>query len=227
MHTRQSLSRTLRNLTLTLHLTVDTVLSVIASTRFDWRQAPASHRLQNVCRKLPRTLSYYVSWAVDPRDFFAVDGDHCGRRRIRLNPAAQKQRRNLSDLRRRRIGVLLRALGDTPQQVQASLTRHWLIDGADHPFELIEDYLSARLRHRDPHALNNRGIFYWVCNFGGTWVALPAPVRRYMADAGAHLNMLEDNSHLPRRGPRILTSAASTQPMVSIRTCRCCKPVAR
>lgn len=225
MNIRKSVNRLIRNLNLALHLSIEITLSVIASARADWRQAPAGQRLAAVCRKLPRSVRYFVGWATDPHDYFAVDGDHTGRRRSRLSAAERRQRRQLADLRRRRIGMLLRALGDTPQQVQASLTRHWLIGGADHPFDLIEDYLCTRLRHRDPYARPGL-MFWWVGEFGGTWVALPGPVRRYLAQARTHLNMLEGNSHLPRRGPRILTSATGQQPLATIRACRCCAPVA-
>ncbi len=224
MHIRKSVNRTSRNLNLALHLTVEITLSIIASARTDWRKAAVGRRLVAVCRNLLRSVRYYVSWAFDPHDYFAVDGDGAGRRRSRLNRGAQRQRRQLADLRRRRIGMLLQALGDTPQQVQASLTRQWLIGGADHPFDLIEDYLQARLRHRDPYARNGL-MFWWVCEFGGTWVSLPAPVRRYLAQARDHLHMLETHTRLPRRGPRILTCAIGQQAAAS-RTCRCCAPVA-
>lgn len=224
MHIRSSLRRIIRNLNLALHLTIETTLSVIASLRIEWRKAAAGSRLSTVVSKLPRIVSYYVGWAVDPHDYFAIDGDGKGRRRSRLNPAEKRQRRNLSDRRRRRVDVLLRALGGTPQQVQANLTRQWLIGRADHSCGLVEDYLSARLRHSDPHGMRDLLVFRWVCNVGGTWVATPAPLRRYLAGTEAHRRTLESSSHLPRRGPRTLTDAAGERTLATIRRCRCCVP---
>ncbi|HZM82163.1 MAG TPA: hypothetical protein VFC19_41115, partial [Candidatus Limnocylindrales bacterium] len=121
-----------------------------------------------------------------------------------LDPALRRQRRELADRRRRLVTMLLHALGDTADAVEASLTRHWQIAGGDIPFGLIEEYLATRLRHRDPHALIYVDAFAWTCCIGGTWVATPAAVRGYLRRAYAHEQMLRSMVARPRRGIRVL-----------------------
>jgi len=101
--------------------------------------------------------------------------------------------------------MLLHALGDTADAVEASLTWYWQIADDDVAFGLVEDYLAARLRHRDPHALIYVYVFAWACCVGGTWVATPAAVRAYLRRAYTHEQMLRS---MPARPPR--------------RRCACC-----
>jgi hypothetical protein len=99
--------------------------------------------------------------------------------------------------------MLLDALGNSPDAVRAGLTRHWQIAGDERPYGLVEDYLGARLVHRDRHAAACIDVYAWVCNVGGTWIATPRPVRRYLRHARAHERLLGSGcSRQPRRGVR-------------------------
>jgi hypothetical protein len=64
---------------------------------------------------------------------------------------------------------------------------------------------ASRLARRDRHALLHVDVFAWVCNVDGTWIATPAPVRRYLRHADAHEQMLRAvGPRQPRRGVRAL-----------------------
>jgi hypothetical protein len=187
MPIRGRLRRIIRDLNLAAHLAVHTADCIIASTRHVWRER---HRRPGTIRhELAKILRCYVGCAVDGRDSFTVDGDFTGRLPSQLPAQTRRQRRALADRRRRCVTVLLRARGDTPDAVQASLTRHWQIVGEDGPCGLIDDYLASRLVDRDRHSLLYVEVYAWVCNVGGTWIATPAAVRRYLRRAGAYERM--------------------------------------
>jgi hypothetical protein len=185
------------------YLAVQTASDIIASARHEWRTQHADAPIPALLRRLTRMCRYYLGCAVDPRTFFAVDGDHLGRRRADLDRVARQQRRSLGDLRRRHGRMLLRALGGNAGEVENTLTRHWQIVGDDLPCRLIEGYLIDRLRWRERPVHHEIDIFPWASNISGVWVATPAPVRRYLARADEHERRLRDAStgH-PHRGMR-------------------------
>src|SRR5262249_38158116 len=121
-----------------------------------------------------------------------------------------------ADRRRRHVMMLLAALGDNPDAVRASLTRHWQLAGDEWPGLLVEDYLAARLAHRDPLAAAYVDVYAWACNVGGTWIATPRPVRRPLPPAGAHERMLAPaGSRQPRRGVRAVPDRGIDQLLVA------------
>ena len=89
MPTRPALTGTAR---LRLHLVIYTVASLAAGVRRVWRGQDRIPRVDRTLRQklavLGRFLAYHLRTALDPREFFAVDGDFAGRRRGRLDPAA-------------------------------------------------------------------------------------------------------------------------------------------
>jgi len=179
MPTGSALTRTAR---LYPHLVTYTAAELAAGVRRVWRGQDRIPRVGRTLRQklavLGRFLAYHLRTALDPREFFAVDGDFAGRRRGRLDPAGRRQRRRLRDLRRRRVRVLLDALGDSPQAVAASLTRHWQTSPADHTgYPLLEDYLAARL---DRHAGHHLDVDHRLTRVGGTWLVTPPAVRGYL-----------------------------------------------
>ena len=103
--------------------------------------------------------------------------------------------------------MLLHALGDSAEAVQASRTRHWQTTGADLHLPLIEDYLANHLAHRDRHTLMYVDVFAWVCSIGGTWVATPAAVRGYLRRARAHEQTLRAIQSPAPRGVRPLPNS--------------------
>lgn len=166
-------------------------------------RGPRRRRMAKMCR-------YYFGYAVNPRTYFAVDGDGDGRRRQDLDPAARQQRRVLADLRRRHATMLLHTLGDTADAVEATLTQHWQIYGGDDALLLVEDYLLVRLRWRDRPVRHQIDIYPWASNISGVWVATPAPVRHYLDRARDHeLRLDAAYSPHPRRGVR---AAPAPQP---------------
>jgi hypothetical protein len=182
------------------HLAVQTGSDVLAGIWCECRDRSGDEPLR---RRVAKVCRYYLGWALDPRTFFAIDGDGFGRRRHELDEAARRQRRILADQRRRHAGMLLRALGDTADGVQASLTRHWRIYGGDYADLLIEDYLCLRLLWRDRPVYHQIDVYPWAANVSGVWVATPAPVRAYLRGRFEHQRRLEaaQRPH-PRRGPR-------------------------
>ncbi len=206
-------------LRLCLNLTLETATGFLDSLS-NAREHGITARRMGI-RGLWRTAMFNVGWAADPYEYFALDGVVNARRRSQLSDGQRRQRDLLADRRRRRVAVLLHALGDSPQQVKERLTRDWLHSRADHP-DLLEQYLLARLAGRDPGAGINIVEFGRVIAVGGTWVSLPAPVRAYLAEASTYERGLYQGSYLPRRGPRLLTTNI---PDSHPRRCRCCLPI--
>jgi hypothetical protein len=185
------------------YLSIQTASDIASSARHVWRDHRADTSLPKLLRRLAKMCRYYLWGAVDPLTFFDIDGDSRGRCRADLDRTARRRWRGLADLRRRRVSMLLRALGDTADQVEATLTQHWQLTGDDHPFDLAEDYLRARLRYRDPSALHYIHVFRWATMVSGVWVATPAPVRAYLRRTLQHEQQLaEAYTRRPRRGPR-------------------------
>jgi hypothetical protein len=197
------IDRTARMAVTVWYLAVQTASDIVAGARHEWRTQRPDTPAPALLRRLSRMCRYYLGCAFDPRTFFAVDGDHLGRRRADLDRVARRQRRALGDLRHRHVRMLLRALGSDADEVENTLTRHWQIVGDDLPCRLIESYLVDRLRLRDRPVHHQIDIFPWASNFSGVWVATPAPVRRYLARVDEHERRLRDAStgH-PRRGIR-------------------------
>jgi hypothetical protein len=201
MHAPLRLAAIIRTATAICYLAVQTTSDIVSGARYEWRHHNRK-ALPVLLRRLARMVRYYLAYAVDPRTLFPGDGD-TGRRRKDLDPAARRHRRALGDLRRRHAGMLLRALGDTADAVEAALTRHWQIYGNEYPFELIEDYLVIRMRWRDSPVLYPIRVFAWASDIGGVWVPTPAPVRRYLRRAIQHERRLEAAyTPCPRRGVR-------------------------
>ncbi len=184
------------------YLAVQTTSDIGRPARHVWREHH-DMPLSALLRRLAKMCRYYLGCTVDPRTFFAIDGDDRGRRRADLDRAARRQRRTLADLRRRDASMLLRALGDTVEQVEATLTRHWQLSGDDYPYQMVEDYLVTRLRWRDRPTRHQIDVYPWAANISGVWVSTPAPVRRYLRRAHLHEQRLcEAYTRHPRRGPR-------------------------
>ena len=175
------------------YLAFHTIGQIVAGMRHQRRddrarKLPWAHRL----RRLARLCRYDIGCAVDPRTFFAVDADKHGRHRRDLDRAARRHRRVLADLRRRHVSMLLRALGDNADEVQASLTRNWQRHGDDWTHLLFDDYVLPRLRWRERSAYLQIDVYAWATNVSGVWVATPAPVRRYLRRTLEHEGRLAD-----------------------------------
>ena len=208
MHIR--VGRIIRDLNLAIHVAIHTIECIIGSaTRRPWEP-----------RKLPTIIRYYIIGAIDNPDFFSIDDDpRYGHRPSQLPKQVRRQRRELADLRGRYVTVLLRALGDTPEAVQASLTRHWQISRGDAWRMLVEDYLDGRLVHRDPHVPSYVHVYPWACEVGGTWIATPRPIRRYLRHSHRYeqlLNAVVGNQ--PRRGVRVVPDSVQNRLLVAATT---------
>lgn len=194
--------RMYRTATTAWYLTIHTIGQIVAGMRHERRDdrtrtLPVVHQL----RRLARLCRYYTGCAADPRTFFAVDADTHGRCRRDVDPAARRRRRVLADLRRRHVSMLLRALGDTADEVEATLTRNWQRHGDDRTWSLVEDYLVPRLRWRERSAYLQIDVYGWATNVSGVWVATPAPVRRYLRRTVEHEGRLDDTyARRVRRG---------------------------
>ncbi|GAA4474594.1 hypothetical protein [Phytohabitans houttuyneae] len=175
-----SRQRLAQHLTLALHLSVHTVLNILAGARYMSRGDVGRARTRPVHRDLAAMLGYYVRAAVRHRACFPTDTDRRGRPNAHQRPLP----RDLVDRRRHLATGLLRALGDSQQAVQSALTRHWSATGHGVPHRLLEHYLAHQLADRGPVGVD---AYPWVCDVGGTWVATPRPVRH----ADAHERRLE------------------------------------
>jgi hypothetical protein len=59
-------------------------------------------------------------------------------------------------------------------------------------------------------------VYAWACNVGGTWIATPRSVRRYLRHANAHERMLASaGSRQPRRGVRAVPGRSLDQLLVA------------
>ena len=205
MHITPLFTRFVRTVALAAHLVLYIGSGIRFSVGYERRQrhTPWRHSETSVLRRLAVPVRYFVATAVDPRTFFTCDGDDLGRQRKDLDQVARRQRRTLADLRRRHAGMLLRALGDSADDVEAALTRDWQIYGGEEVFDLLHDYLYIRMRQRDPMVGWLIHIDRWVSDVGGVWVATPAPVRYYLRRRYKHEKRLEAAyTRHPRRGVR-------------------------
>ena len=197
-------ARIARTIVTALYLAVQTASDITWNARHEWREHHTDMPLPALLRRLAKMCRYYLGGALDPRTFFAIDGDDRGRRRADLDRAARRQRRTLADLRRRHATMLLRALGNSADEVEATLTRHCQLTAEDGSIiPLIPDFLATRLWWRDQPARHQIDIFPWASNISGLWVATPAPVRRYLDRSDEHERRLyESYTRHPRRGVR-------------------------
>jgi hypothetical protein len=175
------------------YLAVHTIGQIVAGVRYERRDdhartLPVGDRL----RRLARLCRYYIGCAADPRTFFVVDADRHGRRRSDVDRTARRHRRVLADLRRRHVSMLLRALGDSAADVEATLTRNWQRHGDERTWSLFDDYLVPRLRWRERTTYLQIDVHPWATNVSGVWVATPAPVRRYLRCTVEHEGRLDD-----------------------------------
>jgi hypothetical protein len=193
----------IRTATTSCYLAVQTASDIGSGTRYERRRHHDRTAVPLLLRRLVTMVGYYLGCAFDPRTFLPSDGDDKGRRRKDLDPAARRRRRALADLRRRHASMLLHALGDTAEAVEAALTRHWQIYGDEYPLELIEDYLVLRMRWRDNPVRHQIDVHAWACDISGVWVPTPAPVRHYLRRAREHEERLAvAYTPYPRRGVR-------------------------
>lgn len=205
MHITRLFARFVRTAALAAHLLLYVGSGIRFGVGYEWRQrhTPSRHGETSVLRRLAMPICHFVAGAVDPRTFFTCDGDGHGRRRKDLDRVARRQRRALADLRRRHAGMLLRALGDCADDVEAALTRDWQIYGGEDVVDLLGDYRYLRMRHRDPMLGWQIDIDRWVSDVGGVWVATPVPVRDYLRRKAEHEQRLEAAyTRRPRRGVR-------------------------
>jgi len=188
----QRVRRMIRDLSLAVHMAIHIAVSVSASAKRDWRDG---HRYLALAKLQGKLIRWLWSESVVRFDWFPVDGDEEGRRHSRLTPDQRRQRRQLARARRLHVTELLAALGDTAEQVEQSLTAHWLTDGECGELwrgDPVTHYLADCLRSRDGHALILLEVHDWAIQAGGTWVATPKPVRQYLARRGyAHWKELE------------------------------------
>lgn len=202
MHIPPMLTAIVRTVINGCAVALQTASDVLLATRSEcrrhhWTQLPA------LLSRLTQLSRHALAAAVDPRTFFPEDGDTNGRLHKDLDQAARRRRRAPAALRRRHAGMLLHALGDTADAVEATLTRHWQIYADEYAMPLLEDYLATRLRWRDPAAATQIDVFAWASNISGVWVATPAPVRRYLRRATQHERQLRAAyTRNPRRGVR-------------------------
>lgn len=212
--------RIIRDLNLAIHVAIHTAECIIVAALHTWRRRHEGTPPVALRRELAKIIRYYTAVAIDGRDFFPVDGDHHGRRPSQLSAQVRRQRREFADRRRRYVTVLLGALGDTPDAVQAALTRHWQIAREVSGYGMLaEGYLASRLAHHDPHALPYVDVYAWVCDVGGTWIATPRAVRRYLRRAYPYERMLDTaGAHQPRRGVRVVPDSGHDQLLVAATT---------
>ncbi|MEJ3741806.1 hypothetical protein WEI85_00690 [Actinomycetes bacterium KLBMP 9797] len=185
------------------YLAMQTASDIVHSAWHLWRTERSRIPLPQLLRRLVKICRYDLGGAVDPRMFFPIDAGVKGHRRRDLDRAGRRQRRGLADLRRRHASMLLHALGDTADEVEATLTRHWQLYGYEYADLLVEDYLVLRLLWRDRPPRHQIDVYPWASNISGVWVATPAPVRRYLQHRYEHQRRLEAaHTRRPRRGPR-------------------------
>jgi hypothetical protein len=184
-------------------LAVQTTSDITWSARHAWREHHAHEPARALLRRLVDICRCHLAGALDPRTFFHSDGR--GRRRADLDRAVLRQQRALADLRRRHVRMLLRSLGGSADEVEATLTRHWQLTAQDGwMIPLIPDFLATRLRWRDQPASRQIDILPWASNISGIWVVTPAPVRRYLARSHQHeLRLYEAYTRHPRHGIRL------------------------
>lgn len=188
----------------TWHLALHIVLNILSEARHLRSRHQATTAPVLLLRELVNACRYHLRAAFDPRTFFALDGDGHGRRRADLDRAERRQRRALAILRRRHATMLLRALGDTADEVEATLTRHWQHTTRDGwSFDLIPDYLTTCLCWREGSTHHQIDVHRWASNVGGVWVATPAPVRRYLDRADEHETRLYDSYCSGNAGPGV------------------------
>jgi hypothetical protein len=211
MSVRARVRRLGRNLQLAVHLMIDTSGHTAGRLANVWRDQHRQSRPASWRREIITTLGYFVGCVVNGLDSFLVDGARYGRRARKLPPQARRKRRARADLRRRQVGVLLAALGGTPQAVQASLTRHWQVSGIS-GCDVIEDYLFDRLQHRDQHATFRIQVWPWVCLVGDTWITTPRAVRRYLQQrrTSHERQLTAAGGSRPRRGVRVIPDSIRT-----------------
>ena len=209
MRVTRSIAQLARTADTAWHLAAQTMSNIVSSTRYNRRHSYTTSPGWTLLRGFVDTCRYWLGMGLDPRTFHAIDGDGGGRRRADLNRAQRRQRRVLADLRRRHVTMLLHALGDTADEVEATLTRHWQRAAqGDVIIPLIEDFLTDRLRWRDRLAHHEIDIYPWASNISGVWVAIPAPVRRYLDRSHEHRTRLEEGyTGHPRRGVRPVPEA--------------------
>jgi hypothetical protein len=188
-----SLARTARALRLAGCLAAHLCWSIAAEVRGDWHAGcrPTAWPLE-----LARACADCLLEVIDPCECLpAVDGTVAPKRR-ELDAGRRRARRAARDLRRRHVAMLLHALGDSPEAVEAALTRAWQHDGRGQPHLLAEDYLAARLAWRENNPWLRVRVQPWAADVGGTWVPTPRPVRAYLRDRA-----LDHQRRLARRDP--------------------------
>jgi hypothetical protein len=185
-----SLARTARSLRVAACLAAHLRWSVAAAVRGDWR---AQRRPRAWPLELARACLDCLLHVIDPCECLpAADGTVSPKRRD-LDARRRRARRAARDLRRRHVAMLLRSLGDSPEGVEAALTRAWQHDGRGQPHLVAEDYLAARLAWRERNPWLRVRVWPWAANVGGTWVPTPRPVRAYLRHRA-----LDHQRHLAR-----------------------------
>jgi hypothetical protein len=169
MRTLAPLKRLARSGQTLAHLVVECYLNWLENTAHCWQGRSECGRLADRRRCLAWMTRYFYQ---ELRNSLRQRGERFTGR----GPAAVQR-----DLRRRRVTVLLNALGRTPEAITASITAHWyhasgdLIDQAE-PYLPLEWYLATRLHHHGDITVGP-----WTCYVNGTTVATPAAVRGYLA----------------------------------------------